>query len=193
MTGGLRRRLARREVRAALAARRPGPLPADPRQRRVLLVLPPADEAGDAGGSPVGGGARRAAWALIDALDLPDRQLVPVVVGERLGPLPDRFAGAVRLVGPDDHDWRRLPSRPARRAVWSAAPDVAVHLAGSDLGPALIVGASPAAVRVGVHAPEREAFYDLMVQPEPDPAQTVAALGRLLRALRPAVLPFRPC
>ena len=181
MIEGLRRLGARREVRAALKARRPRPLPPDPRRRSVLLVLPAADD------------ALRAVWALVDQLDLGDRQLIPVFVGERLGYAPDRWAGSIQVLGPEAHDWRRLPTRAARRSVWGRAPDVALNLAGSDLGAALVAGASPAAVRVGVHAPDREAFYDVMVQPGADPPQTTAALGRLLRHLDPPIVPLRPC
>ena len=180
MIEGLRRWAARREVRAALAARRARPLPPDPRRRTVLVALPGGED------------ALRQAWALLDAFDVVDSQVAPVRAGEGLGYVPDRWAGGVRVIGPDEYDWRRLPSRHARHALWTQRPDLALNLAEpSDLGAALLVGASPAAVRVGVHARDREPFYDLMVRAEP--ADAIAALGRLLRRLDPPLLPPRRC
>lgn len=180
MIEALRLRAAHRDLRAALAARQPRPLPPDPRQRTALVLLPTEDR------------ALRETWALIDRLDLPDRLLIPVHVGDQIGYAPDRFAGAVRGIGSDEHDWRRLPSRSARSSIWTQRPDLALNLAApSDLGAALLAGASPAAVRIGIHDPEREACYDLMVGPEADPAATVATVERLLRRLDPPLVPFR--
>ena len=175
----VRTALAGRVVRSCLAARRPRDLPPIG-QRRVLLVLPD-DEPG-----------QRATWDLVGRLDVPPGQVGPVVVGESIGYAPDAFAGAVRLVSPDERDWRGLPKAPVRRDVWLEGPDVALNLAEpGDLAAALLVGASPAAVRVGRHRPDREAFYDLMVQGAGSSVEAVEALGRLLRQLDPPVLPFR--
>lgn len=174
-----RQALARRVARAALAARRPRPLPAL-RDRRVLLVLPD-DEPG-----------QRAAWRLLDSLDVPRDRIRPVLLGEHVAYVPDAYAGAIRVIGPADRDWRRLPRAAVRAEIWAHEPDVALSLAEpDDLGAALLVGASPAAVRVGRHRADREAFYDLMVGGEPDAAGATEALGRLLRQLDPPVLPTR--
>ena len=176
MIGALRAALARRAVRRAVAARAPRPLTPDVRARRVLLLLP-ADEAG-----------QRVAWAFVGLLGVPPRNVIPVRIGP-VGYVPDAFAGAVRAIGPDEHDWRGLPKKSALASVWTQRPDVALDLsAADDLPSALLVGASPAAVRVGRHHADREPFYDLMVQADGDPA---AAVARVLRQLDPPVLPIR--
>ncbi len=174
----VRRRFALRDLRAAVARRSPRPLPPDPRERTLLLVLP-GDEAG-----------QRAAWALVSSLALPERHVIPVLVGEHMPYAPDRYAGAIRLIGDGERDWRRLPNAAARQSVWTQRPDVALNLAApDDLGAALLAGASPAAIRIGRHHPEREALYDLMIQSAPDAASVAAALDRVLRQLDPPVLP----
>ena len=145
------------------------------------MVVLPADEPG-----------QRAAWAWIDGLDLREGQIAPVLVGERVEYVPDRWAGAVRVIGEGERDWRRLPNAAARQSVWTQRPDVAVDLAEpGDLGAALLVGASPAAVRIGRWAPGREDAFDLMVQGEPEAVAAIDALGRLLRQIQPPILPLR--
>ena len=178
----LRRRFAVRALAAALAARTPLDLAPHPGHRTLLVVLPD-DELG-----------QRATWSLLDHVDLGARQIHPVVMGERVAYQPDRFAGAVRTIGDGERDWRRLPTAAARQSVWTTRPDVALNLAGpSDLASAMLVGGSPAAVRIGRHAPGREDCYDLMVQGEPDAASAADALGRLLRQITPPILPLPTC
>ena len=173
-----RRQFARRDLRAAVAARAPRPLA--PLDQRTLLLVLPDDEAG-----------QRAAWDLVGGLGLPDRHVIPALVGERVAYVPDRFAGAVRVVGPDERDWRRLPNAAARQSLWTQRPDVALNLADpGDLGAALLVGASPAGLRVGRHRPDREPLYDLMIQGAGSAAEAADVLGRLLRQLDPPVLPL---
>lgn len=174
MIDRVRSALAARAARAALAAR----TPAEPRAlgaRRVLLVLP-ADPDG-----------QHEAWALVKDLGLRPEHVRAFVVGDHVGSPPGAFAGHVATLDDDARDWRGLPTPAARAAAWADRPDVAVDLADpGDLGAALLVGASPAAVRVGRHRPDREAFFDLMVADgDAPPAE---ALGRLLRALAPPIL-----
>ena len=179
MIEGVRQAFARRAARSALAARRARPLP-PLAERRVLVVLPD-----DADG-------QRAAWDLLAALDVPAARVRPVLLGSLHTDPPGPFAPDVRILGDDALDWRRLPTAASRTAVWTPAPDVALNLADpGDLGAALLAGASPAAVRIGRHDPSREAFYDLLVQGEPDAASAAVALGRLLGRLDPPVLPNR--
>lgn len=168
--------LARRAALAAVAARRSRPLP-DPVERRTLLLVLPADE-----------DAQRSAWRLVDRLALDDRQLTPVVMGDQVAYAPDRFAGRVETVGDGERDWRRLPRRATAERLWAQNPDVALDLVDGDLAAAFLVGASPAAVRIGRHRPEAERFYDLMVAGDPD--DPAAAVGRLLAQLDPPVLAF---
>ena len=188
----------RGRTRATCSGRDRGPPSSDgaaPRAcgRRPARAAPAAARAHAphaAGGAPTPTTRRCVdAWDFVGRLDLPDRQLVLAQTADEIGYTPDRWAGAVRHVGPGERDWRRLPSARARAGVWGPGPDVALNLAPpSDLGAALLVGASPAALRVGVHDPDRESFYDLMIrQPPGDP---VASVERLLRRLDPPIVPF---
>ena len=179
MIDRIRQSLARRAALAAVAARHPRQIATRPEARTLLLVLP-ADDAG-----------QRAAWALVDRTGLPPKQVVPIVVGDRIAYAPDRFAGHVEVIGDADLDWRRLPRRALAERVWAQSPDVALNLADvGDLATAVLVGASPAAVRIGRHDPDAETFYDLMISGDDgDPA---AAVGRLLARLTPPILPLAP-
>ncbi|MBC12227.1 MAG: hypothetical protein CMM85_04560 [Rhodothermaceae bacterium] len=175
----IRQALAQRAARAALAARRPRPLPllAD---RRVLVVL------------PEDGPGQRAAWSLLGTLGVPPARVRPVLMAPFEADVPSAFSDDLRTVGDDERDWRRLPTPAVRADLWRPEPDVALNLADpSDLCAALLVGASPAAVRIGRHRADREAFYDLMLQGASDAVSAAEALGRLLRRLDPPVLPTR--
>ena len=169
--------MAQRDARAAVVRRAPRPLPPAPTDRTLLVALP-SDDA-----------ALHDAWGFLGRLDLPGPQLVLVQTADELGYAPDRFAGSVRHVGPQDRDWRRLPAATARRGIWARQPDLALNLAPGDLGAALLVGASPAALRVGFHEPSQEAFYDLMIR-QPPGDSGVAAVERVLRRLDPPLVPF---
>jgi len=180
MIARLREILARREARAALAARRAGPLPAVA-DRRLLVVLPDDPE-----------GVLSVA-DLLEALDLPASHVDLVHLGAPLASVPRALEGRVREIGPEGHDWRGLPSAAVRRELWGTRPDVALSLAAaSDLAASLVVGGSPAGVRIGRHADDAEAFFDLLIGGEPDAAGASRALRRLLRALDPPVLPILP-
>ncbi|PAP77437.1 hypothetical protein [Rubrivirga marina] len=179
MIEAVRQGFAQRAVRSALSARQPRPLPplAD---RRVLVVLP-----NDADG-------QRATWDLLAGLDVPAHRVRPVLLGSLRTDPPGPFAPDVKILGDDDRDWRRLPTAAVRAKLWTPPPDVALNLADpGDLGAALLAGGSPAAVRIGRHHPDREAFYDLMIQGEPNAASAAGALRRLLARLDPPVLPAR--
>ncbi|WP_420457417.1 hypothetical protein [Rubrivirga sp.] len=179
MIEAIRQALARRAVRSALAARRSRPLP-PLSDRRVLVVLPD------------GAAGQRATWALLETLAVPPARVRPVLLAPLAADPPTAFADGLRLLADDDRDRLGLPSAAVRAAIWSPPPDVALNLADpDDLGAALLVGASPAAVRVGRHHADREPFYDLMVQGEPDAASAARAVGRLLDRLNQTVLPTR--
>ena len=178
MIEAFRRRMALRDARAAVARRSPRPLPPAPTDRTLLVALPPDDE------------TLHDAWELISRIHLPDRRLVLVQTADEIGYTPDRFAGAVRHVGPDARDWRRLPAAKERESVWGREPDLALNLAPpSDLAAALLVGASPAALRVGFHERSHEPFYDLMIRQLPGDSG-VAPVERVLRQLAPPIVPF---
>ena len=180
MIDAVRSALAWRAVRDAVSRRSPIALEAEPRSRSLLLVLP-TDEDG-----------QRAAWDLVRAVDLEASRVQPVGLGSTGVAVPDAFAGRVEVVGDEALDWRRLPKASWRDRLWASRPEVAVNLAEPDLlAAAILVGAAPAAVRIGRHDPAREPCYDLMVQGPPSAAAAAGALGRLLRLLDPPVLPIR--
>lgn len=179
MIDRLRKAFASRAVRSALASRRAEPL-SRMIDRRVLVALP-ADRDG-----------QRATWSLLTTLEVPPRQVRPVLTAPYEADVPSAFKADLHMITDDDLDWRRLPSPSLLDRLWRPAPDAALNLADpDDLVAALVTGASPAAVRIGRHRADREPFYDLMIQGAPDAVSAAEALGRLLRRLDPPVLPTR--
>ena len=87
----IRQALAQRAARAALAARRPRPLPllAD---RRVLVVL------------PEDGPGQRAAWSLLGTLGVPPARVRPVLMAPFEADVPSAFSADLRTVGDDERD-----------------------------------------------------------------------------------------
>ncbi len=178
MLDGLRLGAALRAVARAVAGRSmPAPLP--PLAARRLLVVLPAH-------------AGRDVWAFLSRVALPPGQVKLIALGATSP--PDRFAGAVDVVADDARDWRRLPSRAVLSAAHGFRPDVAINLAAPDDPAArLLVGASPAAVRIGRHETASESSYDLLVPEASDAGgPDVARLARLLARLTPPLLPLEP-
>lgn len=175
MLDGLRSRLA---WNAALRAvrRRTSPTALRPLGQRCVLAVVPAD-------------AERDVWDALKQLDLPARQLRLVALG--MTSPPDAFAGAVQVLDDRARDWRGLPIRLAADA-WAFGPDVAINFARpADPAAMLVVGASPASVRVSGHDPRSEAAYDLLTADtggdRPDPA----VLLRTLELIDPPLVPLR--
>lgn len=167
MTGALRTRLAWGAA-GRLVAARPSRPPVEAHLVRRILVVLPTEEA-----------ALRAAWRVVEAFAAP---VVPVVVGEAVAFVPDAYAGAVVRVGPDVLDWRGLPARALRDRLWAPGLDVAIGLGDpSDLAGAVLVGASPAAFRVGIDAPETAGWYDLALgaATADPPGELLARLGQI--------------
>lgn len=167
---------AKSAVQSAVAARPEVVSRAD----RVLVALGPEEA------------QQRAAWAFLLDLDLHRSKIIAVVMGDRVPYAPDAFAGHVHTLGPESHDWRRLPSKSAVEAVWGLGPGVALNLAETDdLSAAYLIGGAPAAVRIGPHVPADEALYDLMLQGDLDIASRVVTLRRVMDQIRPPLLPLR--
>lgn len=174
MFDAFRTRLAWSAALRAIRRRTPRPL-APLAERRLLVVLPPD--------------ADRAVWNVLKQIDLPGRQLHLVALG--MTSPPDQFAGAVVVLDDRARDWRGLPVREAAKA-WAAAPDVALNLAvPSDPAAMLVVGASPAAIRVGGHDERSETAYDLLTAGPAGVAPDPAALLRVLAQIEPPVVPLR--
>lgn len=144
--------------------------------RRLLAVLPSEPS--------------REIWAFLKRIDLPPAQMHLVALGA-CSP-PDRFAGAVEVVGPGERDWRGLPRRDVAERAWASRPDISINLAApDDAAAALLVGASPAGVRVARYEAASEAFYDLLVpESSPDGGPNTERLARLLARLDPPLLPL---
>ena len=172
-TDALRARIGWHAARRLVAARpAQARVPAD-RVRRVLVVLPPEEH------------ALRAAWAFVEALGAP---VVLAVPSDSVAFVPDAFAGAVVRVGPRETDWRGLPRRAVLVRLWPADLDVAVSLAPASLAAAVLVGAAPAGLRVGVDTGSAGGFYDLALGA--DTADVAQALLARLAQIRPSVVPL---
>lgn len=152
MIDALRSRLVRRKLSAALESRTPVALDVPPPERRLLLLLPAETE------------RQGEVWSFVTSLGLPPSRVRPVVIGETVGRAPDAYAGEVRRVSPEDLTWLQLPSAETQHDVWTPAPHVALSFADSgDPITQLLAGCSPAAFRMGLHVPEAEPFFDLLV------------------------------
>ncbi|MEL6616971.1 MAG: hypothetical protein AAFQ43_14605 [Bacteroidota bacterium] len=176
MLDTLRRSRALKAAHQAVASRRAFPPEARVDARRVFAVLPEAQDIDD--------DVQRDAWHFLAGLDLPPRQIVPVVFGRDVG-APDRFAGSVLHIGEKSIDWRGLPRTAVTEALWTQRPDVAIDLSTEfSVAAAYLVGGSPAAIRIGLDpSPEAAPFYDLVVTGETE------GLRRALEQLDPRVLP----
>ena len=163
--------LARRAARRAVRDRDRRELRSDAARRVVLVVLPSTRDAAEA------------AWGALESLGLDPDRIVPVAL-EAVAYVPDRYAGRILIVEPSRA--LSLPSAAARDAAWAPAPDVAINLL-SPLDPAaaLLVGGSPAAIRVGYADKRAEPFYDLLVGAPGSEAPGPAAVARALSQVQP--------
>ena len=174
MLDGFRYRLG---YRAALRAERKRTVvEAAPEERGRVLVLLPSEEA-----------LLLPAWGFIQSLGVAMSDLVPVSTTGRVPYAPDAFAGGVRTLSDDDLDWRRLPRQKTAEALWAPPPTLALDLTPDfDLPAAYLIGASPARFRVGLHSPEAEPFFDLLIAPTAGYAEALQALRRYLGAVEPS-------
>lgn len=177
MLEGVRARWALARARAWARRRDARPWHPDPRARRLLVVVPPGEEAG------------RAAWAFLARLDLPPEQLLAVQLGADVGAVAAPYMPRVRVFErPEAERAYRLPPKALRREAWGFEPDVALSLApGLDLVAMALVGASPAAFRIGLATEGAEPFFELMVGAADVPA-AVRQLEAVLDRLEPPVL-----
>lgn len=141
----------------------------DASQRMALVVLPETREDAEA------------AWSALESLGLGPERIVPVAL-DAVAYVPDRYAGRI-LIAPRA-GLLRLPAPDSRATAWAAPPDVAINLLDPrDPAGALLVGGSPAALRVGYADRRAESFYDLLVgapgESSPDPGTVARALAQL--------------
>ena len=178
MFDAFRQRMGYRALDAAVASRTAATLSPRLSDRSALVVLPAAED------------EQRAAWAFIEALDIPRSQLTVVVVSERVAYAPDRFAGAVKRIPDAALDWRGVPRADAVADLGRAA-DVAVDLSeAGGLAARYLVGTSSSPVRIGRHEAGAERYYDLMLAGATTTSELVAGLRRALDRLDPPILPL---
>lgn len=152
MFEGLKDRLAWRRALKLVRNRPVRPWHPDPSLRRVLLVLPAAEA--DA----------RPAWRFVNRLGLKPEFTLPVVPTGEIAYAPVEYLGRVISLNQADIGRMGLPRKAFRQRVWEFDPDVAFALTTPvDLAAATLVGASPAAFRIGFAAPDIDPFFDLMV------------------------------
>lgn len=182
MLDAARSALARREALKHIRRRPVRPWAADPAQRRVLVVLPAGQE------------ETKEAWRFVKALGVPHRQITPVVPGDTVVTyVPVEFIGRVHRMEPKHLGLLGLPKGEFAEAVWRDAPDVALCLTPEpDAASAYLVGASPAALRIGLHEQLGEAFYDLVVTGGASFEATLLSLREALQRIEPPVFPFAP-
>jgi hypothetical protein len=149
---------------------------ADPSQRRVLLVLPDAEE------------SARYAWRFIAKLSLDPERTLPVIPIGKVTFAPVEYLGRVRTLQPSDVGRLGLPKKSLLREVWEFEPDIGICLSSPfALAPAVIVGASPAAFRAGFFAEGAEPFFDLLAGGA-DVEARLNALGQALSQIEPPIL-----
>lgn len=168
--------------RAALKAERRrfvGERPEDPRQSRILLVLPDDEE------------LLRAAWRFALQIDVPRPNLSPVVLGERVSYAPDAFAGAVDVITQKDLTWWNLPRKKVLEAFWNPHPHVAIDFSVPfSSASAYLAGGSPAHFRVGLYDKAAEPFYDFLLAPTQSFDTALIALRGYLDSIEPRVIAF---
>lgn len=148
----LRENLAWRRARKLLARRGARQWRANPADRRVLILLPSEER------------LARPAWEFIESLNLNPAHTLPIAPHVEVAFAPARLVRRVKPMGPDHVGRLGLPKKAFLREVWSFEPDVALCLASPfELGGAVLIGASPAAFRVGFFDERAEEFFDLMV------------------------------
>ncbi len=179
MLDALKTRLARRRALKLVGQRAVQPWAADPAARRVLVVLP----AGEA--------KAKEAWRFLGGLGIPEAQIVPVVPSGLIAFTPAAFIGRIKRLDEKAVDLLGLPKREVAEALWTPPPDLAFCLTPAfDLGAAALVGASPAAFRIGLAgaAAGAEPFFDLTVAPSDSFASALAVLETALGKIEPPVV-----
>lgn len=173
MIDSIRRALALRSALRAVRARQPAGMRPAPGMRTALVVLPEGRE------------ATEAAWAALGALGLEPDRVRPVATGA-VSYVPDRYAGRILVTTP--RGVLRLPPVPDREACWDGTPDVAINLlpAAHPAG-ALLVGASPAALRVGFSDRKAEPFYDMLVGAAPGAEPGPETVARMIETIHPSL------
>lgn len=179
MIDAAKQALARREALKEIRRRKPRPWDENPAKRRVLVVLPTEQE--DA----------KEAWRFVQSLDVPHRNVTPVVPASVVTYVPVEYIGRVHRLESKHLGLLGLPKREFSAKVWSEPPDVAFCLHPEpDMASLYLVGASGAALRAGLHAAKEEDFFDLMVGGDKGLGDALAVMRDALARIHPPVFPF---
>ena len=175
-----RERMAYRAALKATQRRTVSPWPSDPRDVRILLVLPDDVE------------MLRAAWRFALEIDVPRSNIAPVVLGEQVSYSPDAFAGAVDIITDRDLNWRRLPTKKVLQAFWNPRPHVAIDFTlPFSAASAYLTGASPAHFRVGLYDKAAEPFFDFLLAPMESFEAALRSLRGYLESIDPPAIAFK--
>lgn len=157
--------------------RQPLPPPADGRAQKMLVVL------------PHDGTDQERAWRLVKALDVRPEDLNIVSVSDAPVTAPSSFIRRVRYLRSGDMSMTGLPKRKFLDEIWDDGPRIAIDLNRTfHLPAALIVGASPAAQRIGFFDERADPFYDCLLVPEQSTAQAITVLKEYLAMISPALV-----
>lgn len=180
----LTERMAHALVRRRIRKRVPVAWHADPAQRRLLLVLPGNEE------------AAVSAWRFVESLGVDPARVYPIVPSGEIAYAPVAYIGRVQALGKKDQNRLGLPKKAILKAAWAFRPDVAMDLSPTfTFTSAMLVGASPAAFRIGLagaaeQADAAEPFYDLLVGVRENGGieGAVKQLAETLRRIEPRVI-----
>ncbi len=181
MLDAIKSKLARRSALKLAERRTVRPWASDPAQRRVLVVLPEQEiEA-------------REVWRFIKTLGISPRQITPVVPSSLVSYAPADFIGRVKRMDEKALNLLGLARQEFAADLWNTEPDLAFCLTPTfDLAAATLIGASPAAFRVGLYDKTAEPFFDLMVAGGDSFNGTLLALRKTLASIEPPVLAVPP-
>jgi hypothetical protein len=181
MLDAIKSKLARRRALKLVEQRTVRSWAPDPAERRALVVLP-AEEI-----------EAKEVWRFLKALGIPPRQVTPVVPSSLVAYAPADFIGRVKRMDEKALTMLGLPRPEFAGDLWKAAPDLALCLTPTlVLAAATLVGASPAAFRIGLYDEVAEPFFDLMVARGESFDSALAALLKTIASVEPPIIAMPP-
>lgn len=172
------------KAKQAVSRRMIEPWTLDPKERKVLFVLP--GEMAE----------NRAFWQFIGKLQIRPSGLQFVVITPTVVFIPPAYISRSFLLKPEDLTTLGMPKREILDRTWRGKPEMAIDLH-TRFNPvsALLVGASSAKFRIGPLSEESDPYYDLMLEYDAHSVvdhETLALLEKRLRVLEPRPLVFKP-
>lgn len=181
MFDAVKARLARRSALKQVRRRTVHPWTTDAAHRRVLVVVQTGDE------------AAHEAWRFVSKLGIPPKRIIPVVLSGQVTHVPAEYITRLIRMDEENRNFIGLPKKDFAQRVWDEAPEVAFALTPAfDIAAAVLVGASPAPFRVGLHSEDAEPFFDLLLATGPSLASSFDTLRETLAHVVPPVLAIEP-